>query len=109
MSKWLNRWGSAVLASVLFAVAFVEMLVGRQSINYIIALYLTILGLLMLAFDRLVKRAFVRGWLAGRGVMLSSLAEASRRRMSLPDWLETQFEQDGIPFVKIEVEGDAPE
>lgn len=107
MSKWLNRWGSAVVASVLFASAFVEMLVGRQTINYITALYLTILGLMMLAFDRLVKRAFQVGWLKGRQAMLNSMAEATRRQMGLVDWVEAEMERDG--FVVLREHPDATE
>lgn len=46
-------------------------------------------------------RAYWSGWLTGRSEMVSSLGEASKREMSMQDWLTTQFDRDvaviGLP------------
>ena len=53
------------------------------------------------------KRTFQVGWLRGRQAMLNSMAEATRRRMGMIDWVEAEMERDG--FVVLRERDDAPE
>lgn len=50
------------------------------------------------------KRAFRVGWLRGRVAMMDSLAEATRRNMSLPDWIGAELERDGIHYVRLDAD-----
>jgi hypothetical protein len=71
---------------------------------YIQSLSLTIVFLNCCAAPFFWKRAYQLGWLAGRGAMLNSMAEATQRRMSLPDWITAEMERDGFVVLHEEVE-----
>jgi hypothetical protein len=44
------------------------------------------------------------GWLTGRQAMLNSMAEATQRHMSMPEWIEAEMERDGFHVVHIDVD-----
>jgi hypothetical protein len=108
MSRW---WPVANIAIVALWFGLAGALMGLGL--YIFAAAFAIFGLCMAAqpffWSKVFRRGFRCGWLEGRMTMLSSIQEAQQRRMTMPEWLEAELERDGIPFVKIEVEGDAPE
>jgi len=96
-----------VLTNMIFAIAAgAGMGVSLALGLYVQSATFAVLMLLSCFMPLWYKRGYRDGWLMGRHAMLNSMAEATRRKMSFPEWIETQFEQDGISFVKIEVEGD---
>jgi hypothetical protein len=71
---------------------------------YIESLSLVIVFLNCCAAPFFWKRAFQVGWIKGRHAMLDSMAEATRRHMSLPDWITAEMERDGFVVLHEEVE-----
>lgn len=74
---------------------------GCLALGYYIQSATFVILMLWFAFLPLsFKRGFQVGWLRGRHAMLNSMAEATRRRMSLLDWVEAEMERDGFVMVK---------
>jgi hypothetical protein len=98
-----------VMVGAWWGVAGASMALG----NYLFGLVCTIMGLCMLAQPHLQRRAFERGRILGRMEgrfgMLSSIQEAQQREMKFSEWLQAEFERDGIPIVVLHEDDDAPE
>jgi hypothetical protein len=99
-------WANIAVCSL--AAGMVAMCLTRGL--YVTALGFGLAGLVALANNWFVVHwaglAYRVGWLSGRTALFESMSEAMRRKMTMPEWLEAEFERDGMEFLHFEFEED---